>query len=110
MGRSDFSPDDMAEHLMDALRHLRCEADRAAGRLKDRVANRVADRLADAVTRRTSAVVLTEHEYAEYLATVEVLEDEEAMEALREADRQPDSEARSYDDIRRELGIAKDPV
>ena len=94
---------DMVAQLMDSLRHLREDP-------KDRVANRVADRLADAVTRRSTAVVLTEREYAEYLATIEVLEDAAVMDALREAELQPDSDARSYDDIRRELGLAKDPV
>ena len=49
---------------------------------------------------------MTEQEYREYVATMEVLEDAEAMEALVEADKQPDEEARSYDEIRRELGLA----
>jgi hypothetical protein len=34
------------------------------------------------------------------------LEDPDAMAALAEAAKQPDSEARSYDEIRRELGLA----
>jgi len=88
------------------LERLFSGAGRVTDRVKDRVADRIADRLADALTRRSSAVVLTEQEYREYVATMEVLEDAEAMEALVEADKQPDEEARSYDEIRRELGLA----
>jgi PHD/YefM family antitoxin component YafN of YafNO toxin-antitoxin module len=82
-------------------------AGRVADHLKDRVADRVADRLADAVSRRSHAVVLSERDYAEYMATVEVLDDPELMAALRESDAQPDDDARSYDEIRRDLGLAK---
>jgi alkanesulfonate monooxygenase SsuD/methylene tetrahydromethanopterin reductase-like flavin-dependent oxidoreductase (luciferase family) len=48
-----------------------------------------------------------ERDYAEYMATVEVLDDPELMAALRESDAQPDDDARSYDEIRRDLGLAK---
>jgi hypothetical protein len=94
------------ERLSGYIDRLFSSAERVTERVKDRLAERVADRLADAVTRRSSAVVLTEQEYREYIETMEVLEDEEAMLALREADKQPDDEARPYDEIRRELGLA----
>jgi hypothetical protein len=89
------------------LESLFSGAGRMADHLKDRVADRVADRLADAVSRRSHAVVLSEREYAEYVATVEVLDDPELMAAMRESDKQADEDARSYDEIRRELGLAK---
>jgi hypothetical protein len=44
--------------------------------------------------------------FEDYLETVEILADPEAMESLRRADAQPDDEARPYEDIRRELGLA----
>jgi hypothetical protein len=94
------------ERVSAYLERLFSGAGRVTGGVKDRLADRVADRLADALTRRSFAVVLTQREYREYLATMEVLEDAELLAAMKEADRQPDSEARSYDEIRRELGLA----
>lgn len=81
-------------------------AGRMTGHMKDRVAERIANRLADALTRHSSAVVLTEQEYREYIETVDVLEDADAMAQLASADREPDADARDYDEIRRELGLA----
>lgn len=97
---------DPVERMSTYLDRLFSGAGRVTDNVKDRLATRVADRLADALTRRSSAVVLTERDYQEYLATMEVLEDSEAMDSLRRADAQPDSEARSYDEIRHELGLA----
>jgi hypothetical protein len=44
--------------------------------------------------------------FEDYLETMEILADPEAMESLRRAEAQPDDEARPYEDIRRELGLA----
>lgn len=93
-------------HLSHYLDQLFAAADRASERVKDGVANRVADRLADALTRRSAVVVLDAETYEDYRATVETLEDPEAMESLRRAEAESDEDARPYEDIRRELGLA----
>jgi hypothetical protein len=59
-------------------------------RLFDRV---VTERVEDRVGRRLEA-------------TVDVLTDPALIEDLRQADAQPDQEARPYDEIRRDLGLA----
>jgi len=81
-------------------------ATRVSEGFKNHVTERIYQRLADSLTRRTGAVVLSEEEYREYRATMEVLEDPIAMEALRRADEEPDEDARPYEEIRRELGLA----
>jgi hypothetical protein len=60
--------------------------DRLFGRLEERVENRVVERVE---------------------ATLDVLGAPELMEDLRQADAQPDEEARSFEEIRRELDRAK---
>ena len=48
-----------------------------------------------------------EHRLVERLeASVDVLTDRELMADLRRADAQADEDARSYDEVRRDLGIA----
>lgn len=79
---------------------------RVSESFKNRITARIYERLADSLTRRTGAVVLSEQEYREYIATMEVLEDPSAMGALHRAAAQSDDDARSYDEIRRELGLA----
>ena len=58
-------------------------------RLFDRLGDRVGDRVAERLE-----------------ATIDVLTDPELMSALREADSQPDEEARSFDEIRRQRRLA----
>ena len=97
---------DPVERMSSYLDRLFSGAGRVTDNVKGHLATRVADSIADALTRRSSAVILTERDYKEDRATMEVLEDGEAMDSLRRADAQPDSEARSYDEIRHELGLA----
>jgi hypothetical protein len=59
--------------------------DRATERVEARVENRLASRLD---------------------ATLDVLTDPKLMEDLRRADAQADEDARPYDEIRRDLGLA----
>lgn len=47
-----------------------------------------------------------EERFEDYMETMEILSDPETMEALSRADAQPDDEARPYEEIRRELGLA----
>jgi FtsZ-interacting cell division protein YlmF len=88
------------------LERLFAAADRASERVKDGAANRVADRLADALSRRTAVVVLDPEQYEDYKATLETLEDPEAMASLQRAATESDDDARPYEDVRRELGLA----
>jgi hypothetical protein len=74
-------------------------AEKVSERMKDRVAERVADRVAPKVAAR-----LTELET--YIATMEILVDDEALEDLRAASAESDSELRDYNEIRREVGLA----
>jgi hypothetical protein len=62
-------------------------------RYLDRIFDRVGDRVGDRVAERLEA-------------TLDVLTDPDLMNDLREADSQPDEEARSYDEIRRKRGLA----
>lgn len=59
----------------------------------DRLFDRLGDRVGDRVVERLEA-------------TIDVLTDPDLMNDLRQADSQPDEEARSYDEIRRRRGIA----
>jgi hypothetical protein len=68
-------------------------------RLKDRVAERIAERVTPKVAARLP-------ELESYLATMEVLGDEEALDDLRVSAQDSDSDLRDYDTIRREVGLA----
>jgi hypothetical protein len=64
--------------------------DRLFSGVADRIADRVADRLSD--------------EWR--LESFELLIDPDAMEDLRRAARESDEDARPYEEVRRELGLA----
>jgi prevent-host-death family protein len=56
---------------------------------------------------RPAAVVLSSDEYEALAETLEVLEDDEALEALRESERDVRAgRVHSLDKVRRELGLA----
>jgi hypothetical protein len=74
-------------------------AGRASERVKDRVAERVADRVADKVVGRIA-------DFDARIATLEVLEDEEALDDLRASSEESDADLRDYDEIRRDVGLA----
>ena len=62
-------------------------------------------RLLDRATERLEGRV--EHRLTERLeATLDVLTDPKLMRDLEHADAQPDEDARPYDEIRRDLGLA----
>lgn len=71
----------------------------ASERIKDRVAERVADRVTEKVVARMA-------ELDARIATLEVLADEEALDDLSTSSRDPESDLRDYDEIRREVGLA----
>lgn len=51
-------------------------------------------------------IILPEADYEAYRMTAEVLDDEQALEDLRLAEQEPNEQARPYEEIRRELGLA----
>ncbi len=56
---------------------------------------------------RPAGVVLSSHEYEALAETLEVLEDDEALEALRESEADVRAgRVYSLDEVRRELGLA----
>jgi antitoxin YefM len=56
---------------------------------------------------RPAAVVLSSDEYEALAETLEILDDEELMEALRESERDVQAgRTSSLDEVRRELGLA----
>ena len=72
--------------------------------LFDRTATRVAKA---AAARSKTIVVMSEDEYEDFLETVEVLEDEGALSAIREGEEDlAAGRLRPYEDVRRELGLA----
>jgi hypothetical protein len=76
----------------------------ALSRYLDRLFARAADRLADQLAPRV-AERLTE-DVDSLIATAEVIADPELRADLRQADLEPDEDARSYEEIRRELHLA----
>jgi hypothetical protein len=94
-----FDTENVVGRLSGYLDKLFSGAEKVSERMKDRVAERVADRVAPKVAAR-----LTELEA--YIATMEVLVDDEALDDLRASSRDSDSELRDYDDLRREVGLA----
>jgi PHD/YefM family antitoxin component YafN of YafNO toxin-antitoxin module len=57
--------------------------------------------------RHGDLTVVSSREYESLQATVEILQDDEAMRDIRASERQPDEEAVDYDVLRRRRGLAK---
>ena len=79
------------------------ELARRVSRYLERIFDPLADRVADKVVDRLSETLA---EVEAHVATLEVLLDDEAMDDLRAADAASDEDARPYEEIRRELGLA----
>jgi hypothetical protein len=94
-----FDTETVVGRLSSYLDKLFSGAEKVSERMKDRVAERVADRVAPKVAARLS-------ELDAYIATMEILVDDEAVDDLRTSSGESASELRDYDDIRREVGLA----
>ena len=75
----------------------------AMSRYLDRLFSALGERLAE---RRTPGVADRLAEVEMRLEALEILTDKDTMEDLVRAAREPDSEARPYEEVRRELGLA----
>lgn len=97
------TPELQAERLIEVLSNylekLFAGAGRASEHVKDRVAERMADRIADKVVDRIADLDAR-------VATLEILDDEEALDDLRVSLNESDSDLRDYDEIRRDSGLA----
>jgi hypothetical protein len=90
---------EVVARLSGYLDRLFSGAERVSERVKDRVAERVADRVAPKVAARLI-------DLDTYIATMDILVDEEALDDLRTSSRDSDSDLRDYHEIRREVGLA----
>lgn len=89
----------VVEVLSNYLEKLVSGAGRASEHVKDRVAERMADRVADKVVDRIADLDAR-------VATLEILDDEEALADLRASQNESESDLRDYDEIRRDSGLA----
>lgn len=55
---------------------------------------------------RRDAIVISREDYESFVEAMEIVSDPEVMEDLRMAALTPDEEARDYDEVRREIGLA----